>query len=387
MTKLLVKTFIRDYENTANPAVRERYGKFAGLVGIISNLVLFLIKILVGLQSGSISIVADAVNNLSDSGSSVIALVGFKISGKPADAGHPQGHGRMEHVAGLIVSMIVLMLGFQLGRSSLEKIISPQETRFGAAAIIALSISILIKIWQFAFYRRISSDIGSLTLRATASDSRNDAVSTLAVLLGAVITLLTDLNLDGYIGMAVAVFIVIGCRLIWDTVSLLLGTAPTKELVESIQRKVLTYEGIIGIHDLTVHSYGANGCFASLHCEVPAQQDIMVSHDIIDTIENDFFREQGIRMVIHLDPVVTGDGDTDAVKEEVTQMIGEISTEIGIHDFRVVRNISHTNILFDIDVPYDFRLRDRELLLLINDGITKLNDTYRARITIDHRKA
>jgi cation diffusion facilitator family transporter len=387
MTRLLVKLFIRDNGDSKDPAVRGRYGRFAGIVGIISNFLLFLIKLIAGLYSGSISVIADAVNNLTDCGSSVVTLVCFKISGKPADADHPQGHGRMEYVSGLIVSVVILMLGIQLVQGSLGKIIDPEQTRIGAGTVIALFVSILIKLWQFLFYRKISTTIGSLALRAAAADSRNDALSTLAVLLGAIVTLLWGINIDGYIGIAVALFIIAGgVKLISETVNLLLGAAPTKELVDDIQKKVLSYEGIIGIHDLTVHSYGEYGCFASLHCEVPAQQDIMVSHDIVDTIENDFLREQGIRLVIHLDPVVTGDSGADALKEEVTRIIKEISPEIGIHDFRVVRNLSHTNLIFDVDVPYDFILEDKELRRTITEQILKLNDTYNARITIDHKR-
>jgi cation diffusion facilitator family transporter len=384
MTKLLIKAFVKDPESTSNPTTRRRYGNFAGFVGIVTNILLFFMKIIVGTLSGSISITADAVNNLTDSGSSLVTLVGFKISGKPADSGHPYGHGRMEYIAGLIVSFIVVILGYQLIASSVGKIIHPQETEFTVYTVIVLAVSIAIKVWQCLFYRKIGKKIGSLTLMATSADSRNDVLSTTSVLIAAVITMWTGFNLDGYMGAAVGLFIIIsGMKLTFETISPLLGTAPRKELVDRIHRKVLSYDHIIGIHDLSVHSYGECECFASLHCEVPAEQDVMLSHDIIDNIERDFL-EEGIHMVIHLDPVVTGDEKTNELKEKVEQLLEQISPLIGIHDFRVVWSITHTNLIFDVVVPFQFEWRDKELMLMISDRIAELDDTFHAVITVDH---
>lgn len=377
--------FVKDYQNVLNFHVRERYGKFAGILGIVSNLLLFIIKIIVGTLFNSISIIADAINNLSDSGSSLVTLMGFKISGKPADAKHPYGHARMEYISGLIVSFIVLFLGIQLFKSSVDKILNPQMTRFSVISIIVLAISILIKLWQCMTYRKIGRLIHSETLTATSVDSSNDIISTSAVLIATVVTRLTGFNLDGYMGAAVALFILIsGIKLVSDTISPLLGTAPTKELVDSIYKRILSYDNIIGLHDLTVHSYGAGKCFASVHCEVSAEQDIMVSHDIIDNIERDFLDNHGIHMVIHLDPIITDDARTNKLKMQVEDIIDNLSPEISMHDFRVVWGVSHSNLIFDIVVPFDFQWSDDELIALITNGIHGLDSTYHSVITVDH---
>lgn len=385
MTNLLIKLFIRNSKDTSNPQVRERYGKLSGIVGIATNMILFLIKITAGLLFNSISIIADAVNNLSDSGSSLITLIGFKITGKPADAEHPYGHARMEYIAGLIVSFIVSFLGFELIQSSVNKIIHPQKTVFSIISISVLTASILIKLWQFMFFRKIGKIINSSTLVATSYDSRNDILSTSAVLVAIIISSLTGYNLDGYIGVLVALFIMIsGFKLIMDTISLLLGMAPSNELVEKIYKKILSYDGIIGLHDLTVHSYGEGKCFASVHCEVPAEQDIMVSHDIIDNIERDFLKDEGIHLVIHLDPVVTNDPKTNELKSQVEDIVKKISDKISIHDFRVVWGVSHSNLIFDILIPYNFHCKDEDLINTITEKIHEINKSYHSVITIDH---
>ncbi len=384
MTNILIKILIKNYQNTSNPQVRDNYGKFASIAGIASNLLLFLIKITVGTLFHSISITADAVNNLSDSGASLVTLVGFKISGKPADAQHPYGHARMEYVSGLIVSFIIFFLGLQLIKNSIDKIIHPQATQFSILSVIVLVVAILIKVWQCRFYRNIGRTIDSVALMATSVDSRNDILATSAVLLGTVVTRLTGFDLDGYMGAVVALFILIsGVKLVMDTISPLLGTAPTRERVDGINKKILGYDHIIGLHDLTVHSYGAAECFASVHCEVPAELDIMISHDIIDNIERDFLKEEGIHLVIHLDPVVTGDEKTNALKTEVESRIGKILPEIRMHDFRVVWGVSHSNLIFDIVLPFDSRWSGEELVKLISDEIYRIDKTYHTVITVD----
>ena len=385
MTNLLIKLFVKDYNNTNNIHVRERYGKFAGIVGIASNFLLFLIKITVGALFHSISITADAVNNLSDSGSSIVTLIGFKISGKPADEKHPFGHARMEYVSGLIVSFIILLVGLQLVQSSANKIIHPEPAEFSLILIVVLSITILIKLWQFMFYRKIGRIIKSETLFATSADSRNDIFATSAVLAASVISRLTGFNLDGYIGLVVALLIIItGINLTRDTISPLLGTAPTKELVDLIYKKIMSYEGIIGLHDLAVHSYGPSKRYASVHCEVPAEQDIMISHDIIDNIERDFLKDLGIHLVIHLDPVITDDAKINDLKVKVKNLIEEISPDITMHDFRVVIGVTHSNLIFDVVVPYNCQYDDEELAELISEKIQEMDDKYRAVITVDH---
>jgi len=385
LTNLLIRLFVKDYKNISSSKVRERYGKFASIAGIATNILLFIFKMTVGMLFNSISITADAINNLSDSGSSLITLTGFKLSGKPADEKHPYGHARMEYISGLIVSFLVLFLGFELFKSSVEKIINPQEANFNAISIMVLIVSILIKLWQSMFYRKIGRMIDSTTLMATSVDSRNDIFSTSAVLAAAIITRSTGYNLDGYMGAAVALFILFsGVKLIQETISPLLGMAPTKELVDKIYKKILSYDGIIGLHDLTVHSYGPGKCFASVHCEVSADQDIMASHDIIDNIERDFLKDEGIHMVIHLDPVVTDDERINALKAIVEDILQKISPKISMHDFRVVFGLTHSNLIFDVVVPYDFELSDDELAELISDKIHEFNRTYHSIITVDH---
>ena len=313
LTEMLLKLFIKDYRNTASGRVREAYGKLSGAAGIVTNLLLFTIKIIVGTLFSSISITADAVNNLSDSGSSIVTLIGFKISGKPADAKHPYGHARMEYVSGLIVSIIVMFLGLQLIQDSVAKIFDPQPSQFSWIAVAVLIVSILLKLWQSMFYRKLGRMIESEAIIAASADSRNDILATSSVLAATIVSRLTGFDLDGYMGTAVALFIIIsGIKLIYDTVSPLLGTAPSNEMVDSIYKKILSYEGVSGLHDLTVHNYGFSRFFASVHCEVPADQDIMVSHDIIDNIERDFLKDLGIHLVIHLDPVVT---DNERINE------------------------------------------------------------------------
>lgn len=385
LTELLIKIFMKNYEDESKFKMRERYGKFASVVGIASNFLLFFIKITVGIIFNSVSITADAINNLSDSGAALVTLVGFKISGKPADSKHPYGHARMEYIAGLVVSFIVLFLGFQMGKASIEKILHPQESNFSVIALIMLMISILIKLWQYLFYRKIGKTIDSLTLLATSIDSRNDIIATSAVFVAVILTRLTGFDLDGYMGLVVAVLITItAINLIKETVSPLLGNAPSKELVDNINEKILSYDGIIGLHDLIVHNYGVARCFATVHCEVCAEQDIMISHDIIDNIERDFSKEYNIHLVIHLDPVVTNDTKTNELKALVNDIIGKISNKISMHDFRVVWGISHSNLIFDVVAPFDFDLSDCELIKCISEEISKIDKTYNSVIMVDH---
>ncbi len=385
MTGLLMKLFLKTKSGETPARKRERYGNFASIVGVASNLLLFTMKIFIGIASASVSIIADAVNSLADSASSLITLFGFKISGKPADADHPYGHARMEYISGLIVSVLILFFGLQLLQSSVQKILHPAPVQFQGITIIILVLSILIKVWQCLFYRKIGRLMNSMTLIATSVDSRNDILSSSAVLLAVAVTRLTGFDLDGYMGAVVAVLILwSGIKMVKDTSSILLGTAPTKELVDSIYKKILGYEHIIGLHDLSVHSYGATKCFASVHCEVPAEQDIMLSHDIIDNIERDFLKEYGIHLVIHLDPVVTNDVRTNELKAKVEDMVADLPLDASMHDFRVVWGLSHSNLIFDVVVPFDADWSDEKLIAHIADEIKKLDASYHAVITVDH---
>jgi len=384
VTNLLLKLFAKLNKNTGKSRLREQYGVFASIVGIATNILLFIIKLVIGIIANSISIIADAINNLSDSGASIVTLVCFKISGKPADAEHPYGHARAEYISSLIVSFIIVILGFELIRNSIAKIINPETLVFNTVTILILVISILIKFWQSRFYKKIAQIIDSKALLATSVDSRNDVLATLGVLLGVIITNWTGFNLDGYIGVVIASLILIsGIKLVMETINPLLGEAPTKDLVNKITQKILSYDGILGVHDLAVHSYGEGKCFASVHCEVPADKDFMESHDLIDNIERDFLKEDKIHLVIHLDPVVTNDEKTNRLKDQVEELIKQISPSISMHDFRVVWGVSHSNLIFDVVVPYAYESSEEELISLITEKIQQLNKSYYPVITID----
>ena len=380
----IMKLFVAGYGKQDEPRIREKSGRVAGAIGIMTNFLLFAIKLAAGFISGSVAVMADAVNNLTDSGSSIIMLVGFKLAGKPADEKHPFGHARIEYLAGVIVSFVVLFLGLQLGMTSIEKIITPQPAEFNALSLSILVISIAVKLWQCFFYRSVGKTIHSDTVFATSSDSRNDVIATSVVLLGAVITKFTSLNLDGYLGLAVAVFIVVsGVKLIMETGNPLLGMAPDEALVKSIYEKILSYEGIYGIHDLTVHNYGEGKCFASVHCEVPAERDILVSHDIIDNIERDFQRDMGIHLVIHLDPVVTEDERTNKLREQVRNLLRVVYPQASLHDFRVVWGVTHSNVVFDIAVPFSLKETDQQIKERVDQAIKTLDPDYRTVVTVD----
>ena len=386
MTDLILRIFVREHKNTEDPAVRDKCGRVAGAVGIVTNFLLFLMKIIVGTVFHSVSVTADAVNNLTDSGSSVVTLIGFKMASKPADEKHPFGHARIEYLSGVIVSFIVIFLGLQLGMSSIEKILTPEENALTPVALVVLVISILAKLWQCLFYRKVGRMIKSESVEATSKDSRNDVIATSVVLLGAVITMLTGVNLDGYMGAAVALFIVFsGVQLTISTADPLLGQAPEGELVQTITEKMLSYPGIIGMHDLAVHNYGVGRCFASAHCEVDAKNDILVSHDLIDNIERDFSRDLGIHMVIHLDPVIVGDARTDALHCKVQSLVTALYPTVTIHDFRVIWGVTHSNIVFDAAVPFAVKDSDAVITQKLEAEIQKLDPDYRTVVTIDRR--
>lgn len=384
----LLSLFVKDLKNPNDSRTRDKCAAAAGIIGIISNVFLSVLKIVIGIFTNSIAICADAVNNLTDAGSSVITLIGFKLSEKPADAEHPYGHRRIEYITGLIVSMVITILGGQFLITSVESIFEPSKTSYSLASFIILGISIIIKLWQSRFYYAVGKYINSTALIATSSDSRNDVLSTAAVLVGGIISMYANIELDGYLGCAVALFIVkSGIELIVETADPLLGLAPDTELIRSIGEKIMSYDGVLGYHDLMVHNYGPDRCFVSVHVEVPAEQDILVSHDIIDNIEFDFLKETGMHVVIHLDPVVTNDEEINTLHSEVADIVGKLSSklnkEISMHDFRVVKGQTHTNLIFDIAVPYDIELTDREITAEIEKSIKAVSPTYNSVITCD----
>ncbi len=392
MNKKLLALLVRGSENGKDPQIRERCAAAASWVGIASNAFLALIKLTVGLLSASISITADAVNNLSDAASSVITLVGFKLSAKPADAEHPYGHRRIEYITGLIVSMVITVLGVEFLTSSIDSLLHPTVTVYSISALIILALSILIKLWQCRFYITVSRHIDSGSLMAAAADSRNDMLSTAVVLAGALISRFTGADLDGWLGLALGAYVIwSGIRLVIETSNPLLGAAPSAELIQSIRERILSYDGILGYHDLVVHNYGPDRCFASVHVEVPASQDILVSHDIIDNIEFDFLRAAGIHMVIHLDPIVTDDEEVNSLRSRVGDLLAALSAELGhsvtMHDFRVVKGQTHTNLLFDITVPFACPLSDKALVSRIEAQIREISPLYNAVITCDRSYA
>ena len=388
MTAFLVKYFIRDPDNTQDVAVRTAFGNLAGAVGIVCNVFLCLAKLVVGTVFGSISITADAVNNLSDASSSIITLLGFKLSSRPADEEHPYGHARIEYLAGLCVSVMILVIGVELARSSLDKILHPTPVVFSWLTVFVLVLSICVKLWMAMFNRTIGRKIGSSTLEATAADSRNDVISTSAVLMAALISHFTSLSLDGWMGLAVAVFIFVsGLGVLRDTLNPLLGEAPSQEMTEYIARKVLSYEGVLGTHDLMVHDYGPGRCFASVHVEMDAKEDVMKSHDIIDNIERDFHEQDNIHLVIHYDPIVTGDEAVGSMRSWIQEKVKTISPELSIHDFRMVQGISHTNLIFDVVVPHNFELSDQVLREKIQKLVSGEKTRYYTVVTVDHSYA
>jgi len=384
MQKFLSRTFIKDYKNYSDPNVRFAYGKLSGIVGIITNVILFSVKIVTGLLIGSVSILADGINNLSDTASSVITLVGFKLSSRPADEDHPYGHQRVEYVTGLIISFIIFMVGALLMKSSIDKIIKPEDIEVTYPIIIILVLSILMKLWQSAFYRKSGKLINSKTLIATSRDSLNDTVATSAVLISFIITFFAGINLDGYMGVIVSVFIIIsGIQLIKETISPLIGEAPSKEYIEEVTKEILTYPGVLGTHDMVIHSYGPAKTFMTVHVEVDSKVEINESHDVIDNIENDFKKNRNVDLVIHMDPIDTKCEVTIKLKNLTEEILKEIDPVLSFHDFRIVKGKTHTNMIFDVVIPINFKMNGDELKKLISLKAKENDPKLNVVITID----
>jgi len=355
--KLLKKLFIKDYGNTADAAVRLRYGTVAGVYGIVSNALLFGFKLAVGLIGGSITVVADAMNNLSDAGSSVVTVVGFRLSKRPADKEHPYGHARYEYVSGLLVAFLVLAIGVTLAKNSIEKMITPAAVTVSAFTYIVLSCSIIIKFLQMLLYKDFGKAIKSDALLAAGTDSRNDILTTFAVLVSSVLIDLSGVNADAYFGLAVSLFIIVSSlKLVKDTISPLLGEKPDKELIDILKNKIMSYNGVLGIHDLMVHSYGSGAAFAIAHVEVDAKVDIMVSHDLMDNIEREIAEQTGVKLSVHMDPIQTDNEEVQRLKTCVQSALDGFGAQITMHDFRLVKGVSHINLLFDVVLPYECAL-------------------------------
>lgn len=372
-----------------NAEARLRAGRRAGVVGIISNVALFALKITVGLLSSSMSIVADALNNLSDAGSSVFVLVGYVMSGRPADKDHPYGHARMEYLCGLFISMIVTVLGVEMLISSVKQLIAGGgDTEYSVPMIVLMTVAVAVKLAMAVFYHLYGKKMDSQPLRASAVDSIGDAAATSAVVIGMLLAPITGPLTDSVLGCAIAVYIIVlGVKLVRESSDTLIGKAPDAQFVSEIVGKLHSYEGVLGIHDLMIHSYGAGRCFASVHVETDASEDILKSHDAIDNIEEDFRREMNISLVVHLDPVNTSDERTLRLRAQVEHIVSGVAAEysapVSMHDFRVVFGPTHSNILFDIAVSDNMPIGDMELCGIISEEIRKLNPSYNAVITVD----
>lgn len=384
MIELLARLFIRGRDTLAPSALRQAYGQLCGVVGIGLNLLLFAVKFFAGTLSGSIAITADAFNNLSDAGSSLVTLLGFRLAGRKPDPEHPFGHGRMEYISGLVVAGLILLMGVELFKSSLKKILQPEAIVSSPLVLLILALSVAVKLYMFYYNRAIGKRIKSSAMTATATDSLSDAVSTTAVLVATLVAQFTGLNIDGWVGMLVALFILFSAyKAAKETLSPLLGQTPEPEFVEHIQQIVLSYPEVQNVHDLVLHDYGPGRVMISLHAEVPADGDLLQLHDVIDNIEHRLKKELGCMAVIHMDPIVTNDAHTTALRQAVAEQVKTIDPRLTIHDFRIVPGPSHTNLIFDVVVPYDVKLSGEQVRRRIGELVAQMDGNYFAVVQID----
>ncbi len=385
MISLLAKWLIPNHKNTADAAVRRAYGQLCGFVGIALNVLLFAGKFFAGTLSGSIAITADAFNNLSDAGSSVVTLLGFRLAGRKPDPEHPFGHGRMEYLSGLVVSALILLMGVELAKSSFQKIIHPEEVEFSVVAVVILLCSIAVKFYMSVYNKRIGKKINSAAMVATGIDSLSDTISTAAVLVAMVVGKLSGLMIDGWVGMLVALFILYSaCRAAIETVGPLLGQAPEEEFVQQIQQLVLAHEDVCGIHDLVVHDYGPGRVMVSLHAEVPASGDILELHDMIDGIEMELRQQLDCEAVIHMDPIVTDDALTTEMRMKMAALVKEVHSAATIHDFRMVMGPTHTNLIFDTVVPFGGERSNYQLEEEIKAKVRQMEGAYFAVVRVEN---
>lgn len=386
MIKLIVKKFIPDFENTADSAVREKYGILGGVLGIICNFILFILKLTVGSVMNSISIVSDAFNNLSDTASSLIVIFGTKLSNMRPDEEHPFGHGRIEYISSLIVSFIIMLVGFELFKSSVSKIFTPQPVTFSLPLVIILAASVLVKLWMASYNRWLSRQINSGVLRATATDSLIDAISTSIVVISIIVGRYVTFPLDAIMGAIFSLLVIYsGFGIAKDTVDVLLGRAPDMETVDKITEKIISADGVIGVHDLIVHDYGPGRKMASVHAEVPDTADIVKTHELIDALEQEISRELGIHTVIHMDPIATGCETTDRMKADVAQILSSIDERLGMHDFRMTDGESRINLIFDLEMPFALHKDKDKILSLIKEKLSEKDSRYAAVITVDSK--
>ncbi len=389
MTNLLIKLFIKDVD-PKDPKCRGKFGTLSSITGMLCNLVLFAAKLFIGMISGSIAITADAFNNLSDLGSCFVSMLGMKLAARPADKEHPFGHGRYEYLTTMAVAVVILLVAFELGKSSVQKIIEPTAVNFSWALVIVLVVSILIKLWMFLFNNKIGKTIDSGVFRASAKDSVNDSISTGVVLLTTVVLHFLDLpvniagRIDGAMGLIVAVFILwSGISVIKENLGNLLGEPPSKELVDSLYSKIMAYEGVHGIHDMIIHNYGPTRTIATLHVEVSSSQDVMISHDLIDSIEKEVGEELGLMLTIHMDPISDDCEKTVSIREKIQKLAAAIENGVTIHDFRMVEGPTHTNLIFDAVLPYESKMKENELKEKLSRAVSAIDETWFTVITVD----
>ncbi len=384
MTNLLIHLFVKNADDINNPTVRKKYGTLTGIVGIFCNLVLFSIKIFAGLLTGAISIIADAFNNLSDAGSSIVTLIGFRMAEKPADHDHPFGHGRIEYIAALIVAALILLMGFELLKNSIDKILHPSQLEASNISILILFASICIKLWMGFFNRKIGKKINASAMTATASDSFNDCIATLAVLLGFLVFKFTNINSDGYMGVAVALFVMwSGYNTAKETIEPLLGLAPDPEFVLNIKNCVLERKEILGIHDMHIHDYGPGRVYVSMHAELPSDMDVLKAHDIIDSAEEEVATKFKCEVSIHMDPIDVNNPVAKDLKLKLMEILNTIDPTLSFHDFRITNGPTRKNIIFDLLVPFDCYYADSDLKQMIKDKFSELDSNYFCVIHID----
>lgn len=384
MTRLFVRLFVKNSDDLKDPAVRIRIGYLGSITGIVLNVLLFSGKFIAGLICGAISVTADAFNNLSDAGSSIMSLVGFKMAAQPADEEHPFGHGRMEYVSGLIISFLIMLMGFELAKGSVEKIIRPKDMTFSWFTLTILVISVLVKLWMGLFNHKLGKMINSASMKATAVDSISDCISTSAVIAAMFVFYLFDLNIDSYIGLAVALFIVYsGINTFKESLTPLLGAKPDKQFVAEITSKVESYEGIVGTHDMIVHDYGVGNLIISMHAEVPVEMDFSSAHELIDKIEDDLKNQYKCLVTIHMDPVAVNDEKSTALKAQIADIVRQIDSRMSVHDFRMTDGKDRENLIFDVVVPFGLNMTDAEVREAISERVSQIDKAYQCVINID----
>ena len=385
MTNFLIKLFIKNQNDTTDPNVRTAYANLSGFTGIVVNLILFIMKLIVGILSASVAIIADAFNNISDAGSSVVAMIGFRLSSKHVDKEHPLGHGRMEYVTGFIVDMLIILVGFELLTGSLEKIFNPTMPHANTVTYVLLGVAILVKFWLYFFYKKIGKIISSSSIRAAATDSLSDCAATTLVLLSAIVATVFDVAIDGWAGLIVAGLILYaGARAAKETIDLLLGTPPTAEYIQRIYDFVKNYPEIVGIHDVMVHDYGPARQIMSFHAEIPSDYDVNLAHEIIDKVERDMREEFGAIVTIHLDPIAVNDEEVNAMRKFAIECLNEVDETFTLHDFRMTKGEKYTNLIFDLVIPVDCKLDDEEAAKRVATKIKERNENCFAVIKAEH---